>query len=200
MASPSELLTCLHLDDNEKCIRNTGRKRSLVWARGRMRSNGRELVMGDQNAVTFTRSYPAVSEADVQRYEERLGVQFPDDYRSFLLVTNGGMPAPHHFVVPDENHVLYVSFLYAIKNEHAISDLVYELEDLASRMTGKLPDGFIVIGRDPGDSNFLLGTRGDHAGQVWFWDTERQVRGTNPTANTYWLADSFADFLNGLRA
>src|SRR5262245_37563407 len=99
--------------------------------------------MGKQNAVTFTRSYPPVSEVDVRRYEQRLGVTFPADYRNFLLSTNGGIPTPHYLDVPDENHVVYVGFLYAIKNEHAISALVYELEDLSSRMSGKLPDGYI---------------------------------------------------------
>ncbi len=154
--------------------------------------------MGNQNAVTFTRSYPPVSEADVQRYEQRLGVTFPDDYRKFLLTTNGGIPTPHYLDVPDENHVVWVGFLYAIKNEHDISDLVYELADLSSRMSGKLPDGFIVIGHDPGDSKFLLGTKGEHAGQVWFWDTARQMSTTSASENTYWLADSFTNFLNGL--
>src|SRR5215472_5355466 len=101
-------------------------------------------TMGNQNAVTFTRSYPPVSEADVQRYEQRLGVTFPDDYRNFLLTTNGGIPTPRYLDVPDENSVVRVNFLYAITNEHDISDLVYELEDLSSRMSGKLPDGFIV--------------------------------------------------------
>jgi hypothetical protein len=84
--------------------------------------------------------------------------------------------------------------LYAIKNEHAISDLIYEFEDIRSRMDGKLPDGFIVIGHDPGDSLFLLGTRGEHAGQVWYWDTARLMKTTSPSENTYWLADSFTNY------
>jgi hypothetical protein len=155
--------------------------------------------MGNQMAVTFTRSYPPVSEADVQQYEQRLGVTFPEDYRNFLLTTNGGIPMPFYLDVPDENHVLRVDFLYAIKNEYDISDLVYELENLSSRMSGKLPDGFIVIGHDPGDGKFLLGTRGEHASQVWFWDTERWMSTTSASENTYWIADSFTDFLNGLR-
>jgi hypothetical protein len=154
--------------------------------------------MGKPTAVTFTRSYPPVSAADVQRYEQRLGVTFPEDYRNFLLTTNGGIPTPSRFDVPDEDYYVRLNFLYAIKNEHAISDLVYELEDLTSRMSGKLPDGFIVIGHDPGDSKFLLGTRGEHASQVWYWDSERLMSSTSPAQNTYWLADSFTDFLSGL--
>jgi hypothetical protein len=171
----------------EPSVRRSGDERT-----GRSTSS-----MGNHSAVIFTRSFPPVSEADVRRYEQRLGVTFPEDYRNFLLTTNGGIPAPRYFDVPNQDYYLWVNFLYAIRNQHALSDLVYELEDLSSRMDGKLPDGFIVIGDDPGDRKFLLGTRGKHAGQVWFWDTSRLMKTSSPSKNTYRLADSFTDFLNG---
>lgn len=128
-----------------------------------------------------------------------MNVCFPADYKRFLLSTNGGTPTPHSLEIPETDHGAYVAFLYAIKNEDAISDLQYELKDLSSRMTGKLPEGFIVIGHDPGDNKFLLGTRGEYQGQVWFWDIVGLMSTTSPTENTYWLADSFSDFLNALR-
>jgi hypothetical protein len=48
---------------------------------------------------------PLVSMDEVHQFERALGIHFPDEYREFLVRTNGGRPIPKSFWI-DNNGVL----------------------------------------------------------------------------------------------
>src|SRR5258708_28345592 len=52
--------------------------------------------------LSISDSAAAVSDADLAAVERRLGVDFPDDYRAFLLRHNGGVPRPDRFRISRE--------------------------------------------------------------------------------------------------
>ena len=52
--------------------------------------------------LSISDSAAAVSDADLAAVERRLGVNFPDDYRAFLLRHNGGVPRPGRFRISRE--------------------------------------------------------------------------------------------------
>jgi len=144
---------------------------------------------------TLSGGFGTLSPADVAAAERSLGVTLPDDYRQFLLTSNGGRPEPRSFPVPGRGDAL-VNMLFGIRNARTRFDLAYELE-LATELD-PLPPGFIVVGNDPGGSSLLLSTGGSDAGKVYFWDRAGLwVR--DDGHNTFPVADSFAAFVASLR-
>jgi hypothetical protein len=143
---------------------------------------------------------PVVDEARVASFERVLGVPLPDDYRSFVLSTNGGSLSASnaHFVGPR-------SFIV-----HCLSSL--DDPDEGSRLNASheyaadFPsDDLLEIGYDQGGNRVLLVVRGDHRGEVWFQRvTDGRPEGSNP--RVLWhdrrdmkkLADSFDEFLGRL--
>jgi hypothetical protein len=70
----------------------------------------------------------------------------------------------------------------------------------------RLPDGFLEIGYDGMGGRIILPLVGQHRGEVWYLDTEDpRPTGSNPRVEWFdrrdvWkLADSFAEFMAGLR-
>jgi hypothetical protein len=127
----------------------------------------------------FTRGFGPVSARTVADFERRCGVSLPDDYTSFLRTTNGGVPEPNGFTVPGCGDAL-ADFLYGIQAERTAGDLEWEQEQ--ATLWDPLPPGFVAIGHDPGNNKLLLGTIGEDAGRVFFWD--RAGFWHTPTATT----------------
>ncbi len=143
---------------------------------------------------TFTRSFGPVSAQRIAAFERRLNIQLPADYKRFLRTTNGGIPKPNHFLVPDRGGAL-ADFLYGLRTERMRGDL--EFEQKQATLYDPLPPGFITIGHDPGGSSILLATLGDKAGRVFFWDRAGLwVR--DDGHNTFPVATSFTEFLESL--
>ncbi len=57
--------------------------------------------------MTIKRPGIPLSEDDLQQFESRHKLQFPDDYRAYMLTSNGGMPWMVYFQSPNgKNHNL----------------------------------------------------------------------------------------------
>src|SRR5947209_2981519 len=115
----------------------------------------------------FTRSFGSVSAERVAAFERRLGITLPSEYTKFLRTTNGGIPEPNCFTVPDRGDAM-VGILYGLRGERTNADLEFEQEQ--ATLWDPLPPGFIAIGHDPGGNRLLLATLGEDAGRVFFWD------------------------------
>ena len=139
----------------------------------------------------FTDSFGPASSMEIEGLEQRLGIKLPDDYKQFILKTNGGVPAPNGFVVPERGQAL-VDILYGIRTERIGGDLEFEQEQAA--LWEPLPEGFVAIAHDPGGSSILLATIGKHAGKVFYWDRNGLwVR--DDRSNTFLIAQNFSDFI-----
>jgi hypothetical protein len=144
---------------------------------------------------TFSEGFGPVSSQKIAAFERRLSVKLPADYKQFLCTTNGGIPDPNWFHVPDCGGAL-ADYLYGIRAERAHGDL--EWEQGQTSLWDPLPPGFVVIGHDPGGSRLLLATLGEDAGQVFFWDRAGfWVR--EDGHNTFPVAASFTAFIESLR-
>ncbi len=142
---------------------------------------------------TFARSFAPTTTRKIAAFEQRTGLRLPDDYKQFLLTTNGGTPNPKQFTVPGCGDAL-ADYLYGLTDPTTPCDLDYELAQ--AQEIGPLPVGFLPIGHDPGGNTFLLATVGDDRGRVFFWDRGDFWR--TATANTFPVAASFTEFLNSL--
>lgn len=148
------------------------------------------------------RTGPAVTEEDVRAFEERLGVSLPEDYRLFLLQINGGRTASKA-----------TTFSFGARGRTNLNSIlslndpkgVRNIEERNELIADDLPPELLLIASDDGGSRVCLCIRGEHKGEVWFFDTkDRRPEGSN--ARVLWhdrrdmtkLADSFKAFAASL--
>src|SRR5689334_20129279 len=88
----------------------------------------------------------AVTEASLQALEERCACRLPDDYRGFLLASNGGFPTPDCITFTEDGYVTAadVFCFLAIDEDRAWCSLDWHLERFADR----LPANTLPIARD----------------------------------------------------
>ena len=154
---------------------------------------------------TMERRGPMVTDADVRRFEQRIGTEVPADYRAFLLEVNGGRTAA--------THCTFTMRRGARRTETSLNTLFSlddadESRDLAtSQLYGedRLPES-LEIGADDGGSPIVLVLSGPHQGEVWMLDrVVPRPTGSNPRVEWFdrrdvWkLADSFAEFMASLK-
>src|SRR5947207_601541 len=144
----------------------------------------------------ITRCFGPVSAQEVAAFERRLLIHLPADYKSFLRTTNGGIPEPNCFTVPERGDAM-VAILYGLRGQRTNADLDFEQPE--ATLWDPLPPGFIAIGHDPGGNSILLATHGEDAGRVFFWDRASfWVR--DDGHYTFPVAASFTEFAQSLRA
>ncbi len=139
----------------------------------------------------------AITEADLQQLEWSLQHRLPDDYRDFLLATNGGEVEGYWAFELAANGGSMLSQFYRLKDKsRSTSTLAYMQRLYAQRM----PKGLLAIGCDPGGGKICLGFAGPLAGRVWFWDPGMDFDDTplGSFENFHEMAGSFTQFLSGL--
>ncbi len=156
-----------------------------------------EPISTSYGGMLRPRTEPA-SEARVAALEARLHCQLPEQYRSFLLTYNGGRVSPAGFVFAERTGPYTDSLVHALYSLYD-GDLCNLQKALLSR-NGRMPDGVIPIGNDPGGNAICLVLTGDRRGQVWFWDHEREPETQPDWSNMDLIAPSFDAFMRGLTA
>jgi hypothetical protein len=133
---------------------------------------------------------PPLSIEDLILLENKIDYTFPEDYRNFLIIHNGGQPERQILNVPDCENDVIINIFFGIGKPHA--DIQFWLNELEDDLKG----AFIPIGFDPG-ANALLMERSD--GNFYYWDSARHFPCSSDEENTFWVADSFYDLLEKLR-
>lgn len=114
------------------------------------------------------------TDEDLASFEERLGVQLPEPYRSFLLRYGGmGLDQPAVFPIEEESpwgKTGRVEQFYGLSNDPT------EGIQMATTQTyaGRIPDDTLPIGEDAGGNLVLLGISAAVSDRVWFWDHEHR--------------------------
>ena len=137
--------------------------------------------------VSFEDSGPQVSQQTVLAFEQTLCAPLPDDYRDFLMKTNGGLPTPHVIDVGgDPTMTTDVQVFFRIGGSVKSSELQWNREVLADR----LDEHLLPIACDSGGYLFCLVLSGTSRGAVVLWDTAQR---------SWPAAPSFTDFIRQLR-
>jgi cell wall assembly regulator SMI1 len=150
---------------------------------------------------------PAVTEADVRRFEQRLVAKLPDDYRRFLLDLNGGRTAETHCTFTmrrfERRAGSVLNVLYSLNHPDQSFNLA--TQQLYGEADDRLRDG-LEVGADDGGGSIVLALAGPHRGEVWMLDrVDPRPTGSNPRVEWFdrrdvWkLADNFAEFMGNLR-
>jgi hypothetical protein len=132
-----------------------------------------------------------LTEQEVADFENRHALTLPDDYRSFLIKTNGGMPLPLVLIRCPGVNVCVIKF-YSLNDDYP-----YDLDHSCNSTDWETAyeHGYLQIARDPGGSSILISTRGSDGGYVYFLDREETLR---PPGGLVKVAESFTGLINGL--
>jgi len=116
------------------------------------------------------------SEAKALAFQEFLGFTLPDDYFNFLAQNDGDI------------------------EEYIMFDLFYNIEKcikIYEEFSDDFPEKSLVIGRDPGGGMLLLVTTdvGDFSKGIYFYDHSHFFEASNSDCNTYFICDTFSEFI-----
>lgn len=147
--------------------------------------------------LSITNPFPPVTSEELVRVERQLGIDLPDDYRSFLLEHNGGRPKPNTFPIhnfPSSSRGILEEFIGIKKG--AYTDIRKQLNVFRDR----IPPDCLPIARDPGGNLLCLVFRGPGRGTIYFWDHEEEAEEGRPASkdNLYFVASSFNTLLSSL--
>jgi cell wall assembly regulator SMI1 len=146
----------------------------------------------------YTIGETQVNESQLNHVEEYFGVKFPQAYRDFMLITNGGIPLHNCFVSKDGTESSSVSFFSVLPTDS------FDIVKRNKARTGRFPNGFISIGADGNGNAICIDCNaGEGYGKIYFWDHENEAdeaQGETPetVGNIFLIDNTFSEFLEGL--
>ncbi|MHA7627657.1 SMI1/KNR4 family protein [Corallococcus sp. M7] len=137
-----------------------------------------------------TESGPLLSNADVDAFEQRAGLELPFPLREFLLATNGGRPERDLFNLQGlpGNSFGRIHFFFGLNDPVESCNLDWNLEVFRER----IPPGLLPIATTEGADKVCLSV----TGQVFYWDAQARPG----TASVHLLAEDLDTFLSALRS
>ena len=148
--------------------------------------------------ITFREPEPPLTEERVANFEKELGTSLPDQYRRFLLRTNGGLVSSDTNVVdldgaPWSSTDVHVFF--GIGGSVESSELSWNRSTFSER----IPDELLPIADDSGGCVFCLSLKGPDRGAVLFCDLQSVAFDYEATPKFYPVAPDFEAFLTKIR-
>jgi hypothetical protein len=125
--------------------------------------------------------------------ESYFDFKFPQIYKEFLLLTNGGSP---------KKSILSKDEEYEVRNFFGIiPDYSYGLLERKKMYENRIPNNMFPIANNSGGDLFLMSVKGPDYGKIYFWDHNWEAEeGQEPNySNLTLVADSFDEFINGLK-
>lgn len=144
--------------------------------------------------VEFDSSELTLTEADIRRFEEEVGVKLPQDYLECLLKNNGGVPRPADFKhkALGEDVVNCVTGFFPLRAKPGRRDL----REAWREARQELPQGFLPFGRDLGGELLCLCLKPEDYGSVH--RSDGFVEDIGCPVMMHRLANSFSTFLEML--
>ena len=127
------------------------------------------------------------SEAKTLAFQEFLGFTLPDDYFNFFIKNDGAIIDEAYFYVKDIEEYIMFELFYDIK----------ECIETYEEFHEDFPEKSLVIGTDPGGGMLLLVTTevGDFSKGIYFYDHSHFFEASNSDCNTYFICDTFSEFI-----
>lgn len=150
--------------------------------------------------LQIVNSGPALELNDINAFEEKYEVKFPEGYIDFLMKFNGGKPIPNCLEIVEKGKTSFV----AVRAFLQISeDKNYSLEKFFQEFKieeKRLPSLLIPIGIDSFGNLFCISVNSENWGWVFFWDHEGEMwksdnkEGQLPN-NVYFVAKNIESML-----
>ena len=144
-----------------------------------------------------------LNEQDILNMEAACNIELPEDYKSFLLVNNGGSVTGKAFtflnksLYPNlpEGQLSQMKYFYSADKDVAEDNKIYTITENIRYREGRLPKETISVGTDEAGNEILLCVSNENSyRKVFYWDheLEKDIPGFE---NCTLLANSFAEFL-----
>lgn len=139
-----------------------------------------------------------VEEPSISAWEARHGVRLPEDYRSFILRTNGGALRPYTFHAADPR---LVDEYHGLKWLFDWRNVLKKSQETIAPERRNTPPDHLAIGATPSELILMLSLRGDDFGTVVLWPKDLfHTWGEDPNTFVVPLAQSFSALLDALHA
>ena len=138
--------------------------------------------------------FKKINEEQITRVENTLNISFPLDYKNFIL-SNNGMCAEGELgiALPLNQEVIALDILYGIDTETENCNILEWTQEYKE----DLPENTLIIGDDVLMGFFILVCKGEDKG-VYHYDHAYNLEGSDDDGNTYFIANSFEEFINQL--
>ena len=133
---------------------------------------------------------------DIKAFKTNNSINLPNDYINFLLKYNGGVIELNDnnvINIEDMGESVNIDVLFGLSTNEAELSVELWLNDYKQDM----PQGSIIIGTSY-QHGFIILLNSDELSGVYYWDHAYELPFSNDEINTYFLADTFTDFVKGL--
>lgn len=134
------------------------------------------------------------NEQALQDLTQQLGHALPADYQAFLQQADYTVFDKQSFSTKQLTKPLKIRYLFGLNQPERTKNASFWLREFREN----LEPATLVIGKDTSNGLFLYLVAGEDQG-VYFWDCNQQFpESSEEEGDTYFLADSFAEFCAGL--
>lgn len=142
--------------------------------------------------LRFTEEGAPLRDADLDAFEQQVGVRFPAEYRAFLLAHNGGRVEPRTFAEDSSGLIQYFLSIGPPIDAARVWDT------FKHREYPRMPPEHIPIAEcDNGDLVTMV-IDGPRCGEIFHWDHEEEGDETYTYDNLTFIATSLDELLAGL--
>lgn len=138
-------------------------------------------------------SFSGATENKVINFEQKYGLTLPEDYKKFLLNFNGGIvekDKSNEISVEDIDEKIVIDVLYGVDVANEKASIDYWMDSLSE----DLLEDTVIIGDDLIQGLILIICSGENEG-VYYWNDSYHFENSDDEMNTYWIADTFTDFI-----
>ena len=139
--------------------------------------------------------FGAVPISDVKMLENRYDIKLPKDYFEFLCSIGGGVigKSDNEIYVKSISDIVSVDVLFGINTQYKNANI----EIWTDKYFDEMPKDTLIIGDTLEHGFIVLLCSGENAG-VYYWDDTYFFACSNDEHNTFFMADTFTDFIKGL--
>jgi len=160
--------------------------------------------------IQFNPPNPPASIKQIEELENMIGHTLPNDYKEFLLTTNGGRPTKTEKLTcavdwkgidwAANDSKLGIHFIYKFENDvMSALDLAFAYDTFVQEDL-RIPKNTMPIAHDAGANQYIMSLNADDYGHVYYWlmDLEKDPDDESDPSyeNVVHVAKSFTDFLN----
>lgn len=137
------------------------------------------------------KSFGTTNLEDIEKVEKELGFKLPQDYKTFLLDTNGGINSNYElsFRIKELNDNIVIDVIFGIDVDENANIL-----SVTKSLAGEMHPNSILIGDSIQHGFIVMICTGANKG-IYYWDESYIYDISNDECNMYKIANDFREFL-----
>jgi cell wall assembly regulator SMI1 len=145
-------------------------------------------------------SFQKIDVSQIAELEKSLHAELPQDYRSFLLIHNGGRPKKSVFIYMNGTSEELGCINRFLGIHDGAFDNLYKSIETYKSFQKRLPENLLPIACDPGGNLICLSLFGNDIGNIYFWDHDWEAEEDEEPNydNVHPIALSFIEFIDTL--